>query len=113
VYLAGVPGRGSDRGLTDGSSPALTATLICGLLAFGLVFAVNPSVHSCLILAFGLAERISRDVAFYYMANAAGRLIGTLLSGLSYQRGRLPLCLTTAGLMALASWLATRRLIGA
>jgi hypothetical protein len=45
------------------------------------------------------------------MANAAGRLTGTLLSGLSYQIGGLPLCLSTAGLMALASWLAARRLL--
>jgi hypothetical protein len=88
----------------------LTATLVGGLLAFGFVFAVNSSVHSYLILAFGSAERITRDVGFYYMANAAGRLIGTLLSGLSYQVGGLPLCLATAGVMALASWLAARRL---
>ena len=44
------------------------------------------------------------------MANAAGRLLGTLLSGLSYQFGGLPLCLATAGGMALLAWLATRRL---
>jgi MFS family permease len=93
-----------------GPSPALTATLIGGLLVFGFVFAVNSSVHSYLILAFGSAERITRDVGFYYMANAAGRLTGTLLSGLSYQAGGLPLCLATAGAMALASWLAARRL---
>lgn len=94
----------------DGPSAWLTATLIGGLLLFGFVFAVNSSVHSYLILAFGRAERITRDVGFYYMANAAGRLIGTLLSGLSYQIGGLPLCLATAGAMALASWLAARRL---
>ncbi|MCY1127111.1 organoarsenical effux MFS transporter ArsJ [Frigidibacter sp. RF13] len=92
------------------TSGLLTATLICGLLLFGFVFAINSSVHSYLILAFGSAERITRDVGFYYMANAAGRLIGTLLSGLSYQIGGLPLCLGTAGFMALASWLAARRL---
>ncbi len=91
-------------------TPALTATLVLGLLLFGFVFAVNSSVHSYLILAFGSAERITRDVGFYYMANAAGRLIGTLLSGLSYQIGGLPLCLATAGGMAMASWLAARRL---
>lgn len=90
--------------------PWMTATLIAGLLLFGFVFAINSSVHSYLILAFGSAERITRDVGFYYMANAAGRLVGTLLSGLSYQIGGLPLCLATAGLMALASWLAVRRL---
>ena len=88
----------------------LTATLVGGLLLFGFAFAVNSSVHSYLILAFGSAERITRDVGFYYMANAAGRLIGTLLSGLSYQVGGLALCLATAGVMALASWLAARRL---
>lgn len=96
--------------LAGGPSLGLTATLILGLLAFGFVFAINSSVHSYLILAFGAAERITRDVGFYYMANAAGRLLGTLLSGLSYQAGGLPLCLATAGLMALASWLAARRL---
>ncbi|MCZ0964187.1 organoarsenical effux MFS transporter ArsJ [Paracoccus sp. EF6] len=93
-----------------GPSAWFTATLVGGLLVFGFVFAVNSSVHSYLILAFGSAERITRDVGFYYMANAAGRLIGTLLSGLSYQIGGLPLCLATAGIMALASWLAARRL---
>jgi len=88
----------------------LTATLIGGLLLFGFVFAVNSSVHSYLILAFGAADRITRDVGFYYMANAAGRLIGTVLSGISYQVGGLPLCLATAGAMSLASWLSARRL---
>ncbi|MFN3276124.1 MAG: organoarsenical effux MFS transporter ArsJ [Paracoccus sp. (in: a-proteobacteria)] len=88
----------------------LTGTIVAGLLLFGFVFAINSSVHSYLILAFGAAERITRDVGFYYMANAAGRLIGTLLSGVSYQLGGLPLCLATAGVMALASWLAARRL---
>lgn len=94
----------------EGPAPWLTATLIGGLLLFGFVFAINSSVHSYLILAFGSAEQITRDVGFYYMANAAGRLIGTLLSGLSFQIGGLPLCLFTAGAMALASWLAARRL---
>lgn len=88
----------------------LTATLVAGLLLFGFVFAINSSLHSYLILAFGSARHITRDVGFYYMANAAGRLVGTLLSGLSYQLGGLPLCLATAGAMAAASWLAARRL---
>jgi MFS family permease len=99
--------------VAGGPSPWLTATLIGGLLVFGFVFAINSSVHSYLILAFGSAERITRDVGFYYMANAAGRLTGTLLSGVSYQIGGLPLCLATAGVMALLSWLAARRLRGA
>jgi hypothetical protein len=88
----------------------LTATLIAGLLLFGFVFAINSSVHSYLILAFGDPRRISRDVGFYYMSNAAGRLLGTLLSGVSFQLGGLPLCLATAGIMATLAWLAARRL---
>jgi hypothetical protein len=91
-------------------SDGLTATLIAGLLVFGFVFAINSSVHSYLILAFGEAQRITRDVGFYYMANAAGRLIGTLLSGVSFQLGGLPLCLATAGAMAGLAWVSTRRL---
>lgn len=90
-------------------APWLTGLLVLGLLAFGYVFAINWSVHSYLILAFGQAERITRDVGFYYMANAAGRLLGTLLSGLSYQVGGLALCLATAGAMAVGSWWAMRR----
>jgi hypothetical protein len=96
--------------LAGGAAAWLTVTLVAGLLAFGFVFAVNSSVHSYLILAYGTADRITRDVGFYYMANAAGRLIGTLLSGVSYQLGGLPACLVTAGAMALLSWLAARRL---
>ncbi|SOC10687.1 hypothetical protein SAMN05877809_105160 [Rhodobacter sp. JA431] len=99
VALAGAP------------APWLTVTLVAGLLLFGAVFALNSSIHSYLILAFGSAERITRDVGFYYMANAAGRLMGTLLSGLSYQIGGLALCLATAGVMAATSWISARRLL--
>jgi len=83
----------------------LTPVLVVGLLIFGIVFALNSALHSYLILAFSKAERVSMDVGFYYMSNAAGRLLGTLLSGLSYQIGGLVLCLATAAAMALASWL--------
>ncbi|MEH6773435.1 MAG: organoarsenical effux MFS transporter ArsJ [Cereibacter changlensis] len=96
--------------VSGGPATWLTISLVLGLLAFGFVFAVNSAVHSYLILAFSKAERVTMDVGFYYMANAAGRLVGTLLSGVSYQWGGLPLCLGTAGVMAAASWLAVRRL---
>jgi len=98
VWAAGVP------------ADWLTAFLIGGLLSFGVVFAVNSSLHSYLILAFTTAERVTMDVGFYYMSNAAGRLLGTLLSGVSYQIGGLPLCLAAAAAMAAASWLCARRL---
>jgi hypothetical protein len=93
-----------------GPAPWLSVVLVGGLVVFGFVFAVNSSIHSYLILAFADPGRISRDVGFYYMANAAGRLMGTLLSGLSFQLGGLPLCLATAGVMAGLSWWAARRL---
>lgn len=87
-----------------GTSVWLSALLIAGLMAFGLVFALNSALHSYLILAFSRSERVTMDVGFYYMSNAAGRLLGTLLSGLSYQAGGLTLCLVTAAAMAAVSW---------
>ncbi len=93
-----------------GPSPVLTGALVVGLLAFGAVFAVNSSLHSYLILAFSEGRRVTMDVGFYYGANAAGRLLGTLLSGLSYQTGGLALCLATAALLVALSWLGARRL---
>ncbi len=96
--------------LAGGPQPWLTAALVAGLLLFGFVFALNSSVHSYLILAFSTAERVTMDVGFYYMANAAGRLLGTALSGLSYGLGGLWLCLATSGVMAGLSWLSVRRL---
>ncbi len=88
----------------------LTATLVVGLLVFGALFAINSALHSYLILAFSRAERVTMDVGFYYMANAGGRLLGTLLSGLTYQAGGLGLMLATATLMVAASALAAARL---
>ncbi|PIV75381.1 MAG: MFS transporter [Rhodobacteraceae bacterium CG17_big_fil_post_rev_8_21_14_2_50_65_11] len=97
-------------GLVGGPAPWLTATLIAGLLVFGVIFAVNSSLHSYLILAFTSDARVTMDVGFYYMSNAAGRLLGTLLSGASYQFGGLPLCLATATLMAALSAFGATRL---
>ena len=94
---------------TGEPAPWLTATVIAGLLVFGAIFAVNSSLHSYLILAFTDERRVTMDVGFYYMANAAGRLLGTVLSGASYQLGGLPLSLGTAAVMvALSAWGAAR-----
>lgn len=87
------------------SADWLTVTLVGGLLVFGAVFAINSSLHSYLILAFTSSARVTMDVGFYYMSNAAGRLLGTLLSGLSYQFGGLSLCLGTAAAMSFLSFL--------
>ncbi|QFT79261.1 Major Facilitator Superfamily protein [Roseovarius sp. THAF27] len=95
---------------SSGPQPWLTVTLVAGLLVFGGVFALNSSLHSYLILAFTRAERVTMDVGFYYMANAGGRLAGTVLSGLTYQTGGLPLMLGTATAMVAGAALASGRL---
>ena len=90
--------------LQAGWYPALS--VIIGLAVFGLVFAVNSAVHSYLILAYSDADQVTLDVGFYYMANAAGRLVGTLLSGSVYLLAGLPGCLwTSAGLLFAAAGL--------
>lgn len=67
--------------------------LIGGLMLFGAIFAVNSSLHSYLIVSFAGRDGVSLDVGFYYMANAMGRLIGTVLSGWVYQAQGLQACL--------------------
>ena len=96
--------------LSSGPDPLLTFTIVTGLLVFGAIFAINSSLHSYLILAFTQEDRVTMDVGFYYMANAGGRLIGTVLSGLTYQIGGLALCLATAAAMVGFSALAAGRL---
>lgn len=109
--LAAVPAVLTGAALASPEPQAwLTATLVAGLLAFGAVFAVNSSLHSYLILAFTRADRVTMDVGFYYMANAGGRLLGTLLSGLTYQIGGLALMLGTAAAMVAVSALAVGQL---
>jgi hypothetical protein len=111
LALAGVPALLAAAVLYAGpASPALTATLVAGLLLFGVIFAINSSLHSYLILAFSQRERVTLDVGFYYMSNAAGRFVGTLLSGLSYQLLGLAGCLAVAAAMALLSWIFAERL---
>lgn len=78
--------------------------LIAGLGVFGACFAVNSSLHSYLLLALAGPDKVAMSVGFYYSANAAGRLVGTLLSGLAYQWAGLVGCLASAAaLLALAA----------
>lgn len=84
--------------------------LVAGLCLFGVIFAVNSSVHSYLILAYAGSEKAAEDVGFYYAANAAGRFAGTLLSGLLYQWGGIGACLIGSGVMLATCWLATQAL---
>ena len=79
------------------------ASVVGGLALFGVVFAINSSVHSYLILSFSDSDKVALNVGFYYMANAGGRLIGCLFSGFSYQMWGLVGCLLTASTMILAA----------
>lgn len=88
--------------LSHGGPPG--TVVVGGLLAFGGLFAVNSAVHSFLIVQYAQAEGVSLDVGFYYMANALGRLMGTVLSGVVYQIGGLGPCLwISTGFVALAA----------
>jgi hypothetical protein len=66
---------------------APSTVVVAGLIVFGAVFALNSAVHSYLILAYTDSDKVAMSVGFYYMANAAGRLAGTVLSGALYQWG--------------------------
>ncbi|MCF8466302.1 MAG: organoarsenical effux MFS transporter ArsJ [Sneathiella sp.] len=77
----------------------VSLVIISGLALFGALFAINSSLHSYLILAISEAETTSLNVGFYYMANAGGRLAGTLLSGLLYQWGGIAACLAGSAAM--------------
>jgi MFS family permease len=91
-------------------APQLQWWVVGGLGLFGFAFAINSSVHSYLILAYAGSEKAAEDVGFYYAANALGRFMGTLLSGLLYQWGGLMYALLGSALMLAVCWLATLRL---
>ena len=87
----------------------IQASIIIGLLIFGAVFAVNSSLHSYLIVSYAGNDGVSLDVGFYYMANAMGRLIGTVLSGWVYQNYGLEACLWISSIfVAIASLLSLK-----
>ena len=89
---------------------AVSVAVVGGLVLFGVVFAVNSSLHSFLILAYSDDDEVALDVGFYYSANAAGRLVGTLLSGVFYLWGGLSLALWGSAVFVAVTWLLTLRL---
>jgi predicted MFS family arabinose efflux permease len=92
--------------LSTGAIGRPDVVLVIGLAIFGFAFAVISSLHSYLILAYAGSEKAAEDVGFYYAANAAGRLIGILLSGILTQAGGIQACLWGSAAM-LAGCLAT------
>jgi MFS family permease len=87
--------------------PHLEWVVVAGLGLFGFAFAVNSSVHSYLVLAYAGSEKAAEDVGFYYAANALGRFLGTLMSGLLYQWGGIGWSLIGSALMLAACWAVT------
>jgi MFS family permease len=87
-----------------------SAVLMIGLSVFGIVFAVNSSLHSYLIVALSNTDNVAMDVGFYYMANAAGRLLGTLLSGWVFLQFGFVTCLLLSAALVLAATVITRGL---
>jgi predicted MFS family arabinose efflux permease len=83
--------------------PLSSALIIVGLFIFGGIFAINSSIHSYLIVAYAREDHASLDVGFYYMANAAGRLVGIILSGWIYQYYGLATCLIVSGAFVFAT----------
>jgi hypothetical protein len=81
--------------------------LVTGLALFGLPFAVNSSLHSYLILAYAGSEKAAEDVGFYYAANAVGRLLGIILSGVLYQLAGIEGCLIGSAAMLFLCWMIT------
>ena len=79
--------------------------LVTGLIAFGVIFAMNSAVHSYLILSYAESDKVAMNVGFYYMANAGGRLVGTVLSGLLYQWQGLEACLWASSSFVVAAGL--------
>ena len=88
---------------------AVTVVVI-GLLGFGVVFALNSAVHSYLILAYAEGDKVAMNVGFYYMANAGGRLAGTVLSGALYMWGGLEACLWASAAFVLGAGALSRLL---
>ena len=89
---------------------ATTVVIVGGLIVFGIVFAMNSSLHSFLVLAYSDDDDVALDVGFYYSANAAGRFVGTLLSGVLYLWGGLPAALWGSTTFVAITWLLTLRL---
>ena len=89
------------------SVPDLEWVVVAGLGIFGFAFAVNSSLHSYLILAYAGSEKAAEDVGFYYAANALGRFLGTLFSGLLYQWGGLIWSLIGSAAMLIICWIIT------
>ena len=87
ALLPGAIALGLNTGLSE------HVVLLGGLMVFGVLFAVNSSLHSYLIVSYAKEDGVSLDVGFYYMSNAMGRLIGTVLSGWIYQVYGLSACL--------------------
>jgi MFS family permease len=67
-----------------GDTAAMTIWLIVVIVTFAIIFAINSSIHSFLVVNYASKDKVAVSVGFYYMSNAIGRLLGTLGSGILY-----------------------------
>lgn len=109
-WLLGLTGLPAMIAIALGTGVPPVLVVVGGLLLFGVLFAVNSSLHSFLIVTLARHDGVSLDVGFYYMSNAMGRLMGTLLSGWIYQLYGLPACLWLSSCMLAVATLAISRL---
>lgn len=86
-----------------------TIIVVAGLVAFGIIFAFNSAIHSYLVLAYSDHDKVAMNVGFYYMSNAGGRLVGTIVSGWAYQTQGLIGCLYwSTGFLVIATLLSLK-----
>ena len=67
-----------------GETTAKTVVIFIGVFVFAFLFAVNSAIHSYLVIKYAEGNKVAINVGYYYMANAFGRLIGTIVSGALY-----------------------------
>jgi hypothetical protein len=68
----------------DHVQESMVAWLVLLVISFAVIFAINSSIHSYLVVNYASKEKVAVSVGFYYMSNAMGRLLGTLGSGVLY-----------------------------
>ena len=82
----------------------MLAGLITIIAIFAVLFAINSSIHSYLVVRYAEGNKVAQSVGFYYMSNAAGRLMGTLVSGALYSYVDTKNATTGIGVCSVEGW---------
>ena len=62
----------------------MTIWFVVVVVSFAVIFAINSSIHSFMVVNYAAKDKVAVSVGFYYMSNAVGRLLGTIGSGILY-----------------------------